>query len=158
KEHPDALLYRQARSLDGPLFGPLSTSWDRRPSPGTGPDWGLDPSLFGRPAGDRPVDAESLAVTAPAVLAIRLPADLVAGREFVVDGQLERLDGAEGSVQLELTDAAPPRESLERLRPGVPIVARDGSRARDRFEASTAAFRRVFPAGLCFRQIIPVDE
>jgi hypothetical protein len=61
-------------------------------------------------------------------------------------------------VQLELTDRPPPRGALGRLRPGVPVVVRDGSRARPRLEASFAEFRRVFPAGLCFRQIIPVDE
>src|SRR5262249_20064662 len=42
--------------------------------------------------------------------------------------------------------------------PGGPLVARGGRRARARLEASRAGFRRVFPAGLCFRQIIPVDE
>ena len=82
------------------------------------------------------------------------PADLVAGREFVVTGELEPVAGAEGSVQLELTDAPPPRESLDRLRPGVPIVARDGSRARARFEAALAEFRRVFPAGA----LLPPDR
>jgi hypothetical protein len=61
-------------------------------------------------------------------------------------------------VQLELTDRPAPRESLGRLRPGVPIVVRDASRARTRFETSLAEFRRLFPASLCFRQIIPVDE
>jgi hypothetical protein len=165
KENPDAVLHRQARALDGPLFGPLAASWDARarstPAAGTsdsGPDWGVDPSLFGKPVGGQPVDAESLGVLAPAVLEIRLPADLAAGREFVVTGELEPRAGAEGSVQLELADASPSRESLARLRPGVPIVARDGSRAQSRLEASLAGFRRVFPAGLCFRQIIPVDE
>lgn len=163
KDKPDAILYRQARSLAGPLFGPLAASWDSRSRPhhgasDTGSEWGLDPSLFGKPVAGRPIDSESLAVAAPGVLAIRLPADLAAGREFVVTGELEPRAGAEGSVQLELTDKAPSREELGRLRPGVPIVARDGSKARERFEASLAEFRRVFPAGLCFRQIIPVDE
>ena len=61
-------------------------------------------------------------------------------------------------MQLELTDAPPPRESLDRLRPGVPIVARDGSRAgrgsRPRWPSSAACS----PPRLCFRQIMPVDE
>ena len=163
KEKPDAVLYRQARSLEGPLFGPLAASWKGGPAPGGGTtdpgrEWGLDPSRFGQAVVGRPVDGESLGVAAPSVLEVRLPADLVAGREFVVTGELEPVAGAEGSVQLELTDAPPPRESLDRLRPGVPIVARDGSRARERSEAALAEFRRVFPAALCFRQIVPVDE
>ena len=162
KGNPDAVLHRQARSLDGPLFGPLAASWKPRSAPAAGPPTpaGSGASIRRSSASRRrqPVDAESLGVAAPSVLEVRLPADLVAGREFVVTGELEPRAGAEGSVQLELTDAPPPRESLDRLRPGVPIVARDGSRARARLEASLAEFRRVFPAGLCFRQIVPVDE
>src|SRR5262249_28116894 len=120
KENPDAVLYRQARSMEGPLFGPLAASRTPRPAtdPGSsasGKDWGLDPALFGKPIAGQAVDAESLGVMAPSVLEIRLPADLVAGREFVVTGELVPRAGAEGSVQLELTDAPRSRESLDRL-------------------------------------------
>jgi hypothetical protein len=163
KDHADAVLYRQARSLDGPLFGPLAASWDARSSPGAGPAgpgkaWGLDPGWFGRSVGGQPVDAESLGVAAPSVIEVRLPGDLAAGREFVVSGVLESRAGGEGSVQLELTDRPAPRESLGRLRPGVPIVVHRASRAEARLLAAMEQFRRVFPAALCFRQIIPVDE
>jgi hypothetical protein len=163
KDNPDATLYRQARSLDGPLFGPLAASWDARSNPGAGPagperEWGLDPGSFGKAVGGRPVDAESLGMIAPSVLEVRLPAELAAGREFVVSAALEPRAGAEGSVQLELTDRPPSAEPLGRLRPGVPIVVNRGGRAEARLSSSLEAFRRVFPAALCFRQIIPVDE
>jgi hypothetical protein len=170
KDSPDAILVRQANSLDGPLLGPIAAtaragqggpSHAKAKEADAGVDgpashWGLDPSLFGTRPDGQPIDAESLCVTAPAVLEIRLPADLVAGREFVVNGELEPRAGAEGSVQLQLL-ASPP-DSLDRLRPGPTVLVRDGSRVRARFAASLDEFRRVFPAGLCFRQLIPVDE
>ena len=71
-------------------------------------------------------------------------------------GELEPRAGAEGSVQLQLLEGRP--GPLDRLRPGVPVLVRDGSRACARFAASMDEFRRVFPAATCFRQIIPVDE
>jgi hypothetical protein len=160
KDHADAVLYRQARSLDGPLFGPLAASWDARSSPeaGSGKDWGVDPGLFGKSVGGQPVDAESIGVLAPSVLEVRLPAELAAGREFIVSGVLESRAGVEGSVQLELTDRPPSSESLGHLRPGVPIVVHRASRAEARLSAAMEDVRRLFPAALCFRQIIPVDE
>ncbi len=165
KESPDAILVRQANSLDGPLLGPIGAaaladrsnlSKAKAGDAGSSTSWGLDPGLFGKRPDGQPIDAESLCVNAPGVLEIRLPADLVAGREFVVTGELEPRSGAEGSVQLQLTESPP--ASLDRLRPGLTVLARDGSRVRARFDASLDEFRRAFPAGLCFRQIIPVDE
>ncbi|MGP0069400.1 MAG: DUF1592 domain-containing protein [Isosphaeraceae bacterium] len=167
KDSPDAVLARQANSLDGPLLGPiaaaaraekggLSRAKSKAADAGPSPDWGLDPGLFGNAPDGRPIDAESLCVSSPSVLEIRLPADLVAGREFVMTGELEPRAGAEGSVQLQLLEGRP--GPLDRLRPGVPVLVRDGSRACARFAASMDEFRRVFPAALCFRQIIPVDE
>ena len=49
---------------------------------------GLDPAMFGKhPDGSR-IEAASLCVKAPSVVAIRLPADLFAGTEFVATGML----------------------------------------------------------------------
>ncbi len=167
KDQPDAVLVRQANSLDGPLLGPIGAAAraDRGGLPdakaksadaGPSSAWGLDPGLFGKRPDGPPIDAESLCVASPSVLEIRLPADLVVGREFVVTGELEPRAGAEGSVQVQLLESTP--GSLDRLRPGLPVLVREGSRVRARFAASLEEFRRVFPAGLCFRQIIPVDE
>ena len=81
----------------------------RNPEPGTrnSPDWGLDPSLFGRhPAGAK-VDATSLCVRAPSVIEVRLPADFVEGCEFVATATLHRETGAEGSVQMQVLATKP---------------------------------------------------
>ncbi len=95
----------------------------RPPRPPARRHRGLDPALFGKPVdGGAAVEAESLAVAAPSVLEIRIPAELAAGRELVVSGGLAPGNGAEASVQLELTDRPVARESLGRLRPGVPVV------------------------------------
>ncbi|MEO7653453.1 MAG: DUF1592 domain-containing protein, partial [Bryobacteraceae bacterium] len=39
-----------------------------------------------------------------------------------------------------------------------PILVRDGSPARQRFETAFDEFRRIFPAALCYTKIVPVDE
>ncbi len=51
-----------------------------------------------------------------------------------------------------------PGDDRASLLPGVPILVRNGSPTKARFEASIAEFRRVFPAALCYAQIVPVDE
>ena len=42
--------------------------------------------------------------------------------------------------------------------PGGAFLARNGSAARRRLEAAFDDFRRIFPAALCYSQIVPVDE
>jgi hypothetical protein len=140
KEGPDAVLYRQLASLRGPLVsafrlsepgtGPASTA---APSNRTGPVIGLEPSYFGKKEGAPPIDAASIAVQAPAVLEVRLPAELVAGCELVTSGVLEEGVGSDGSVQLQLLAERPP--SRERVMPELAVVVRDGSAARGRFES-----------------------
>ena len=203
KDAPDALLHQQLTSLGGPLFSvgslavkggagvsknpsppaPLPTTEAAVPKPGRGENAarsamiGLDPALFGKHPNGSAVEAGSLCVQAPSVIEVRLPADLVAGAEFVASGVLHAETGAEGSVQLQVLTTKP--ESASGLRPtatvetnangpwtsnnrGVshttPIVVRDGSAARKRIEASFEEFRHWFPAALCYTKIVPVDE
>ncbi len=40
----------------------------------------------------------------------------------------------------------------------MPILVQQRRRRKARFEATLAEFRRVFPAALCYAQIVPVDE
>jgi hypothetical protein len=94
-------------------------------------------------------------VQAPATIAIRLPADLVAGYELVTTGALHAT-GTEGSVQLQVAAAKP--ESAAPMRPGIPLIAAEGTAARRRLESSIAQFRQWFPAALCYAKIVPVDE
>ncbi len=165
KESPDAILIRQANSLDGPLLGPIGAaaladrsnlSKARAGDAGSSTSWGLDPGLFGKRPDGQPIDAGSLCVNAPGVAGDPPARRPGRGSRIRRDRRARAPLGAEGSVQLQLTESPP--ASLDRLRPGLTVLARDGSRVRARFDASLDEFRRAFPAGLCFRQIIPVDE
>ena len=161
KDSPDGLLYRQLSSLRGPLVSAV-----QHHVPATGPSSGagvanataagLDPALFGKHPSGPVIDAASLCVQAPKVVEIRLPSDLVEGCEFVTGGTLDTTTGAEGSVQLQLlsTRSEPARE----VSPDLPIVVRDGSAVRRRFETAFDIMRDVFPPALCYSKIVPVDE
>ena len=162
KDPPDAALYQQLASLGGPLLSAAraaasKTPEAKSPAAGDASDWGLDAALFGRHPTDpaAAADAASLCVQAPATIAVKLPADLVAGYELVTTGALDST-GAEGSVQLQVAASKP--ESTAALRPGLPLIAAEGSAARRRLEASIGDFRRWFPAALCYVKIVPVDE
>jgi hypothetical protein len=123
------------------------------------------------------VDAASLCVRAPSVLAVRLPADLVANSEFVTTGALDKQSGFEGSVQLEVVTSKPDvgrgllsmqtkvgdakgqwTSNNQVVSFAMPVVVNEGSTARNRVEATLDEFRRMFPASLCYTKIVPVDE
>lgn len=168
KDSPDAALYRQLASLGGPLFGGKFAA-DRGPKPdaeapadrpaGAAPgqaNWGPDPAKFGKRPDGGAIDPASLCLQAPAIVEIRLPADLAAGYELVAGAALEKDAGAEGSVQFEVLNGAPAAPPV--LHPGTPIVAHEGSAARRRIEAALDEFRLLFPTALCYTRIVPVDE
>ncbi len=185
-DSPDAALFRQLASLGGPLV--RSSTLRVEPAPDkTAPEskapdsesraTGLDPALFGKHPNGSAVEAASLCVRAPAVIEVRIPADLIEGYEFVATGSLHRETGAEGSVQLQVLPAKPertvgllPTTATETNAGGLwtsnnrgvshatPIVVNDGSESRRRIEASLAAFRSLFPIALCYTKIVPVDE
>jgi hypothetical protein len=168
-DKPDGVLYRQLNSLASPILSriadaarkttadELAKTFSPRPR-GTDPlsRWGLAPQEFGHAPDGRAIEATSLAMQAPAVLAVRLPADLVGGGEFVVTGALDGELGTDGSVQLRVSTKAPAPSTA--LQPGAPILARLGSKAHDRLVASLDEVRRFFPPHVCFPQIVPVDE
>ncbi|SIO61268.1 Planctomycete cytochrome C [Singulisphaera sp. GP187] len=179
KAGPDATLYRQLRSLGGPLLGTiLRTRPEVEPGLATiKPDWGLDESRFGKHPNGKAIDAGDLCVQAPTVISFRLPAELAEGAELVTTGTLEATTGAEGSVQfnvvagppptvtglnpsgLKVTLAAGPWTSDNRRASSTsPIVVNDGSASRKRIEAALDDFRNLFPAALCYNKIVPVDE
>jgi len=164
----DQALYRQVTSLRGPVFGPLAAAGPKSVAPRSDDTtasqgktemasrFGVDPVLFAKRPDGKPIGQADLCVQAPGVIEARLPADLVEGGEFVVEGELEPEAGTFGTVQPRLFFSKPgPAQSLV---PGLPIVARDSSAAKARIEAGLAEFRRLFPGALCFRQIVPVDE
>ncbi len=172
---PDAQSRRQLMSLGGPLLGaargwkpPVAGSLIASASSPT-PRWGLDPALFGRhPDGSR-IEPGHLAVHAPRTLTATLPAELLAGYEFVATAALHATSGKDGSAQVEAVlspstgpasgpepDAAPAVD--RRLRPDRAILAAADGPTRQRFEAGFAEFRSWFPAALCYPKIVPVDE
>ena len=138
---------------------------------------GLNREMFGKlPNGDA-IDETSVAVQAPALLEIRLPAEIAGDAEFVTTGTLHREVGAEGSVQLQLRTKKPlasggvtAGDVLEKESGGPwtsqrrdlihnnPIVVNEGSAARKRIVSEFDDFRRWFPAALCYPKIVPVDE
>ncbi|MBL8849231.1 MAG: DUF1592 domain-containing protein [Planctomycetaceae bacterium] len=140
---PDAALRKLLTSANGPLLSRLRVE-DAAQPPASDGEFGIDPGLFG--------GTNDLVVQAPRVIAIRLPADLADGCEFVTAG---RLATGQGSVQLQATTSPP--ETSE-LTPAAPVVVAEGSEARGRFEAALDAMRQLFPPVLCYAQIVPVDE
>ncbi len=160
KEGPDARLYQQLTSLAGPLSaGALGDSMGAdAPAASSAGDsaWGLDPERFGTRADGTAIDSQSLAVQAPSLVAIRLPAELASGAELVTTAELDPQSAAKGAVQLTIGTDKP--GELEALRPGVTVLTGEGSPARQRFEKSFDDFRRWFPRALCYTQIVPTDE
>ena len=181
---PDAALARQLSSLGGPIFGGIPRV---KPGPAAGiaagkpeaspADWGLDPSLFGNRPGFAPIDEASFGVHAPAIVTVRLPAELAAGCELVATGVLDKVEGAEGTVQLAVVAGKPtggtglhPSEAISTLASGMwsannqktsyatPIIVNEGGASRKRIEAAFDDFRSLFPAALCYTKIVPVDE
>jgi len=158
---PDAVLYRNLTSLGGPFFAGVPP----RPDAGAktwwsafraAPKWGLDPARYGRQPDGSALDPASLAVEAPAVLEVRLPAELFAGTELVTTARiLPAGPTAAGTAQARLLTAPPPRPALI---PGALILARPGGPAWSRLARASAAFSRLFPAALCYTQFTPVDE
>ena len=188
KDAPDATLYRQLTSLNGPLLNSILRGSRREDAPierrkdqtlvtSTSTNWGLDPAIFGKHLNGATASATSLCIQAPSIIEVRLPAELVEGCEFVATASLDRETGAEGSVQMKVLTSKPsanPRltagSSREQggkstwsdgERPVIsdsPIIVTDGSATKKRIEAALQEFRQLFPAALCYTKIVPVDE
>jgi hypothetical protein len=150
---PDAVLHRQLTSLRGPLLDGLAAGTEPAAENGAAPV-GLDPSMFGRLADGQPIEPTSLATSSP--VEIRLPAELVAGSEFVATGTIAASGEGEGSAQF-VASLAPVATTAGAI-PGQPIVTSPEGAARARIEGDLATFRRLFPPALCYAKIVPVDE
>jgi hypothetical protein len=174
---PNAKLYEQLTSLGGPLLANVRSSAERKASTTENSDWALDPAQFGKRSDGSAGDRANLYVRAPAVLEVRLPADLVAGAEFVTTGSLDPQLGIEGSVQLQVLTNKPVATSgllpagvteaeatgpwysnNKKVQHNAPLLVREGSAKQKRIEADLDEFRQLFPAALCYTKIVPVDE
>ena len=163
KDSPDAALHALLVSFNGPLLSGLLRNLSSSGDSVVG-GWGPDPALF---------SGTDFAVQAPAVIEIKLPAELAAGCEFVATAALR---DAEGSVQMQAVSAKPASLGLaagaakeqggkstwsDGTRPVVsdsPILVSDNSAARQRILRGLDEFRSLFPAALCYTKIVPVDE
>ena len=96
-----------------------------------------------------------MVVQAPSILTVRLPAELVAGSEFVVSCTLDPELGADGSVQPRLAITAP--DAISALTPGVPILNAVAT-AHARVTGSLAEASPAFPPAASYPRIVPVDE
>jgi len=141
-------------------------------------EWGLDPGMFGKHPHGKMIDAGSLVVRVPSVIKVRLPGYLAAGRDLVATASLDQNVGREGSVQVDATVGTP--ASSSEILPSEVVVTfsrvtqvfadrRDVSFRRSlltakdsktwqRLESAFDEYRKLFPAALCFNQIVPVDE
>ena len=151
----DVQLFRQLSALGGPLFARSTTHPPADSGNADGSGWGLDPNLFGPRANLPDVDPLDLCIQAPGVLEIRLPSEFVSGCEWVTRGSLHPSAGREGSVQLVAQTSKP---NLSGLTPGVPVVVHTDSSASQRLTQAFHDFRQLFPAALCYKRIVPVDE
>ncbi|MFN0195100.1 MAG: DUF1592 domain-containing protein [Planctomycetaceae bacterium] len=141
---------------------------------------GVDRALFGKHPDGRAIDPASLCVRAPLVWTIRLPAAIAAGRELLIDVELEPETGQAGSVQVDLVAGAAEAEATAGLFPSTvtatfsqvtalypdhrtftfhkPILLAEESPLRERFTAALEAHRQLFPASFCYPQVVPADE
>ena len=113
------------------------------------------------------------------MIKIRLPGRLAAGRTLVANAVLDPKTGREGSVQVDVVEGTPAvmsgllteRGQRHVLESDPGVLGSPGrhlrrgrfwwpksSSARQRIESSLDSFRSLFPAALCFNQIVPVDE
>ncbi len=180
-DSPDARLRQQLTALNGPLLATVRREILSRPAtvadPVTDSAIGPDPQLFGRLPDGNPIAAADLCVEAPSIIEIQVPADLVAGSEFVATAGLQLPAGAEGSVQMQVLTEPPasltapaaanatPAGGKARWSDGDaqvrfdrPILVQPDSQARTRLLQDFDTFRQLFPAALCYHRIVPVDE
>ena len=140
--------------------------------------WGVDPATFGKHPNGRAIDEGSLCVHAPSVITFRLPASVAAGYELVTTAVLDKETGVAGSVQLEVVaGSATPKSVLLPSEVAItystvtqvfsdhrdvsfvrPILVAENSPLRERILSGFEAHRKLFPAALCYTQIVPVDE
>lgn len=175
-DSPDAKLLKQMMSLGGPLLSALPDS-PASDTPITNANWGLDKTLFGKTPTGEAIDSKNLCLTAPKILEIRLPTDLIAGRDFMAKASLLPGKSTEGSAQIQASlqeptgagNVAPgaPKElnadsswttRSRQIVHSAPILVRSGSDAEKEWNKALDDFRSVFPQALCYSKIVPVDE
>lgn len=139
---PDRVVYDRFVAVDGPLFAGVDVARIARPREKAG-TFGVSKERF---------TGEGMVAKAGEVIAVRLPAALLVGRDLVVDA---KLDGAgDRLVRVRAATTAPAPDT----RWDGPLLASPDGVAYKRLIAGHDAFRRVFPLFICFPQVVPTDE
>ncbi len=153
EKDPNRVLYDKLVAIDSPLFVGVDVARLARPRP-KGTSYGLPRERFGSRPDGKPVDEASLVTAATAVTEVRLPAALLAGREFLVECHLDT--PGDRVVQVRVL-TAPPGPDL-RWDGASPVLASPDGKGYKRLLEGNAAFRRIFPLFLCFPPVVPTDE
>ena len=88
--------------------------------------FGLDPARWGKSQSGQKIPESSFATPSPSVLKIRLPAALVANREFIVDARLDPATAGNRLVQLQVL-TAPPAERQSTRSPAPILCSSQGN-------------------------------
>ena len=149
----DRILYDRLLAIDGPLLKGVDVAKLAK-APVKRRSYGLPSDRFGTRQGGKPVDDASLVAAVNSVTEVRLPAALLFGREFVVDG---RLDGDPGDRVVQFQVQTTELQPNSWLGTGQ-LLASPESAGFKRLIQGYTEFRRVFPLFLCYPQVIPNDE
>lgn len=155
KDGPDAVLHRQLTSLTGPLTGSLAEA-----KPISGPStWGVTTVKFGSHPTGGVIAATDLAVSAPAVISCRLPAELAVSAELVANVTLSGGSDA-NAVRARVVTGAPAPQQVNWWNGDTttPLLTQPEGTAHRRLSAAIADLQRLFPASVCYTRIVPVDE
>ncbi|QDT43081.1 Planctomycete cytochrome C [Gimesia alba] len=180
-DSPDAKLYQQMTSLNGPFFASVRKQLLTNPKALSFSDsnskYGLPQILFGKHPLGATIPSTDLCVQAPSMLELTVPADLVDGYEFVVTGTLHEKTSPQGTVQLKVLKDKPQQltdltagsfkrsgrksswsDGESAVIPLSPILVTENSEVKKEVLAQFEEFRQLFPAALCYTKIVPVDE
>jgi hypothetical protein len=134
KGEPDRVLYDRLVAVEGPLFAGLDVT--KLAKTGTKSEgWALPKDRF---------TGDGVLARVGEVVAVRLPAALLVGREFVVDAKLERPSNQLVRARVATT----PPDSATRW--DGPLIGSPTGPAYRQLIAGHEAFRKVFPLYLCF--------
>lgn len=142
----DRILYDRLVASDSPLFAGIDVAKLARPR-GKSSGFALPREAFAPP------DGESLIAKSDKVVAIRLPAALLAGREFVVEAKLHGAAG-ERLVRVRVATTAP---DVSTHGDGPLLGSMEGPGYK-KLVAGQNEFRRIFPLFTCFPPVVPTDE
>ena len=158
KGSPDRELLNRLKAVTGPFFSGVDLAAEpiRAEALRNEERFGLEPGAFGSRPGGAKIDGRSLALKAPSVLEIRIPAGLAVGRVFKVTARTEPKLGGGGSIQAAALLEKPADANLAVA--GSPLLAAAGGKGSERLKAANEEFRRHFPPAMCYTPVVPLDE